>query len=262
MSVLPRFALASLVAVAGFGAVPAQAALTTFANFTGINSTAGVRFQNSALDNVSGTGGSLYTVDAVSNLPGSRLVKFSFLPPALAASINDVTASFTLLASTASPAQTFAGFMIEPNLMGGFSFKSTSAITVGSTVYAVGSNLLSGTFNDVTIAGQTNASSAAYGGSTSAGATILFTSDFLTFAPNSDYDFSISLTSLSPLLFAQPGRALRSFEAYSTGSFSSEPAPLINAIPEPATWAMLVIGFGLVGFQARRRRSIGTLVTA
>jgi hypothetical protein len=28
------------------------------------------------------------------------------------------------------------------------------------------------------------------------------------------------------------------------------------AIPEPATWAMLITGFGLVGFAARRRRPV------
>ena len=257
-----RLALASLVAVVGFAAAPAHAALTTFANFTGLNSNSGIRFQNSAANNVDGTSGSLYTIDAMSMTPGSRLVSFSFLQPAIAASVSNVTASFTLLANTASPAQSFGGFTLQSNLVGGFSFRSTSAITVGSSVYAAGSNLLSGTFNDVSIAGQTNASSAAYNGSTTGGSTILFTSDFVTFAPQSDYDFSISLTSLSPLLFASPGRALRSFQAYSTGSFSSEPAPSVNAIPEPSVWGMLIVGFGLVGVQSRRRRAAGTSVAA
>ncbi len=29
-----------------------------------------------------------------------------------------------------------------------------------------------------------------------------------------------------------------------------------GAVPEPATWAMLIVGFGLVGFAARRRRAV------
>jgi hypothetical protein len=260
----PRLALASVAAVVALAGVPAQAALTTFANFTGLDANAGVRFQNGAANNVSGTTGSLYSIDSSSpsNAPGSRLVSFSFLQPALAATVTNVTSSFTLFASTVSPAQTFGQFTGQSNLVGGFSFRSTNAITVGSTVYAAGSNLLTGTFNDVSIIGQTNASSAAYGGSTTSGSTISFTSDFLNFAPMSDYDFSISLTSLTPLLFAQPGSALRSFEAYSTGSFSAEPAPAISAIPEPSVWGLMIVGFGLVGFQSRRRRTATLSVAA
>jgi hypothetical protein len=32
---------------------------------------------------------------------------------------------------------------------------------------------------------------------------------------------------------------------------------LSNAVPEPATWAMMITGFGLVGATLRRRRSVG-----
>jgi hypothetical protein len=35
-----------------------------------------------------------------------------------------------------------------------------------------------------------------------------------------------------------------------------------TAVPEPATWAMMIAGFGLVAGQARRRRRNGTAVTA
>jgi len=35
-----------------------------------------------------------------------------------------------------------------------------------------------------------------------------------------------------------------------------------GAVPEPATWAMLIAGFGLVGGAMRRRRSSTTMVTA
>jgi hypothetical protein len=255
----PRIALAAALAVAGFAAAPASAVLTTFANFTGIDAVPGVRFQNSAPDNLSGTSGTLYSIDPNTPVPGSRLVSFSFLPPALGA-VTNVLASFTMLSSTASPAQTVGGFTLQPGLAGSFSFLSTSAISVNGINYAAGSNLLSGTFTDVSISGQTNASAAAYNGSTGGGSTIMFTSDFVSFVPGTDYDMSISLTSLAPLLFANPGSALRSFEAYSTGSFSSDPAPTVNgAVPEPSAWAMLIAGFGLVGFQARRRRNAMTV---
>lgn len=256
----PRLALASLVAMVGLSAMPAQAALTSFANFTGVDANPGIRFQNSAVDNVSGTGGSLYTIDNVSNGPGSRIVSFSFLPSAIAG-ISNVNATFTLSAATASAAQTGL-FLVQPNLTGSFSFLSTGAITAGGINYAAGANLLSGTFNDVSISGQNNASAASYGGSTGGGATINFSSDFVTFNPVSDYDLSISLSSLAPLLAASPGSALGTFEAYSTGSFSSDPSPVANAVPEPAAWLMLIAGFGLVGVQVRGRRKTALAASA
>lgn len=34
-----------------------------------------------------------------------------------------------------------------------------------------------------------------------------------------------------------------------------------GAVPEPATWGMMLAGFGLIGFAARRRQSVKTTVT-
>jgi PEP-CTERM motif len=43
-------------------------------------------------------------------------------------------------------------------------------------------------------------------------------------------------------------------------SFSIGPVPVINAVPEPASWAMMIFGFGLVGGAMRsKRRSLGQL---
>jgi hypothetical protein len=33
----------------------------------------------------------------------------------------------------------------------------------------------------------------------------------------------------------------------------------VTGVPEPATWAMLIAGFGLVGFAARRRRETASV---
>lgn len=43
-------------------------------------------------------------------------------------------------------------------------------------------------------------------------------------------------------------RLTSSSNAFETDNFT------INAVPEPATWAMMLLGFGLVGFGMRRRR--------
>jgi hypothetical protein len=44
-----------------------------------------------------------------------------------------------------------------------------------------------------------------------------------------------------------------------TVGFFTQPG---GVIPEPATWAMMISGFGLVGFAARRRRGAAAIVTA
>ena len=41
--------------------------------------------------------------------------------------------------------------------------------------------------------------------------------------------------------------------AFETDNFT------INAVPEPATWALMMLGFGAIGFGMRRRRSVGKL---
>lgn len=35
-------------------------------------------------------------------------------------------------------------------------------------------------------------------------------------------------------------------------------ATIVGGVPEPTTWAMLILGFGLVGFAARRSRTVAT----
>ena len=40
------------------------------------------------------------------------------------------------------------------------------------------------------------------------------------------------------------------------GFIGDQVDPPVGGIPEPATWAMLILGFGFVGFAARRRRGV------
>ena len=41
-----------------------------------------------------------------------------------------------------------------------------------------------------------------------------------------------------------------------TNAFEIDNVAVNSAVPEPATWAMMLLGFGAVGFSARRRRSL------
>ncbi len=45
-------------------------------------------------------------------------------------------------------------------------------------------------------------------------------------------------------------------------AFSNAPLLLsVTAVPEPGTWAMLILGFGIAGFALRRRTAVRTTVT-
>jgi hypothetical protein len=78
--------------------------------------------------------------------------------------------------------------------------------------------------------------------------TLCYTSDVLTgpalaVADLSINNFALSLSGLTAPYTAAGG----DFQASVTGTFA-------GAVPEPATWAVLIAGFGMIGFAARRRR--------
>ena len=77
------------------------------------------------------------------------------------------------------------------------------------------------------------------------------------FASTGDKGFSLSLTSIFPTLSASGGSGLNSFGAVSTGSFYSEltSGGGVGGVPEPASWALMLVGVGLLGGSLRDRRS-------
>jgi hypothetical protein len=242
-------ALAATLAAAG----PASAVVTTFASFGPGAGGANVYFLNAGSN-----GNALFftTATNTSTTQGARTVSFTFLQNAFNA-IGPVNAKWTLSGAVTNSVAIINGANItQSNIAGSFSYISTSAITLGSTTYAAGSNLLSGTFTNSSIQGVRNATAGGFTGSTPA-SSITYSSDFLTFIPGSAYDFSISLSQIAPALNAlptsgTPTRALRTFRAVAGGQFSADPAPIPN-VPEPAIWLQLITGFGLVGLAARRR---------
>lgn len=257
---------AAAISVAALAA-PASATVVTFASFNPIGNTANFRWvisTNNNAGNFSRNATFYTTATANGNAPGTRNVNFSFLQPAIAPYATNITAAFTMNGTVTNTIATVSGSTIsQSNVNGSFSFISTSAITIGSTTFAAGSNLLSGTFTTAELSGTRNGTSAGLTGSTPT-TTISYTSDFLSFVGGSNYDFALNLTSIAPLLNATnaanqitgaPNKALRTFRAVVGGSFSSDPAPIPPAIPEPQTWFLLMAGFGLVGVSARRRRT-------
>ena len=273
---LKKLALTA-IAVGGIAAAtPSYAVVTTFAAFSANSQVRNIRWQKVGSNN-----GAIYTTaTGTANTPGSVGVTFSFLQPYFTSNhiAQNVTAMFTLSGTTtadaalqtALPTTPPSSYLTQAIDSLTFSFKSTTAITVGSVTYPAGSNLLSGTVvNNSTIGGVAGSFSAGLSNSTAGGNTVTYTSDFLDFSNTVNRSFSISLDAIlanvgSPavnkgLNTGGSNQSLSSFRASATGSLSSDPAPIINAVPEPAIWGMMIAGFGVIGFQSRRRRSIKTV---
>jgi hypothetical protein len=123
-------------------------------------------------------------------------------------------------------------------------------------VFAPGDSLLSGTFSDVSIQGNIGQTTASLLGSTVGGSTISFTSPLFNFTPGSELGFTFGLGSLAPALaIISSATTVDSFRSTISGTFQSDPAPEFPVgVPEPQSWAMMILGMGLVGFVGRRRR--------
>jgi len=259
-------AASTLVAVA-----PANAVVVTFAGFSAVTN-GNVVFRNNGTGGTNatytsnGTGGTLFTTSSAQTVrpglavAGGVATTFSFLN-ALSGFVTNAPSTFTLNATvTNSPVLTLSGFKIQQALTGTFSFVSTTPLNSFVGIKPLGSSLLSATFSSTSILGQSNGTTGTFGGSTSGGSSVVFTSDFLDFTNANDLGMSLSLDSLISLVSGNnvglnnaTGRALRSFRATASGNFSADPAPRVPGIPEPQIWGLLVVGFGMVGVSVRRR---------
>lgn len=261
MSITKGITLATIAAGTLLAATPSQAVVTSFAAYTNIKGD-NTYFTNSGKKGTGGTKGELYTISAPANkTAGAAKVDFVFTSPTLSQAFIDDTkgvAAFTLDATvTATPATTLrlgsTIYIAQENFTGSFSFISTAPITIGSKTYAVGANLLSGTFDTGTIFGKKKGTSGSLSADTRGGSNIAYASDFLSFTSSINRDFAFSLTSILSPLNAATNAALNTFNATSTGSFSSDPAPTVIGAPEPATLGVVGLGLGLLGLRSRRR---------
>jgi hypothetical protein len=90
---------------------------------------------------------------------------------------------------------------------------------------------------------------------------ITFSSDFLDFTNVLSKDFSFSFSGASPTFSAPLGNSGRNTSFSGSGTFASDPAPLVfGDVPEPASWALMLGGFGLLGMTLRTRK-VGQSVT-
>ena len=78
----------------------------------------------------------------------------------------------------------------------------------------------------------------------------------LDFAATTDRSMDLSLGGVSPGSSSlSSATALRGFTGTGQGAFSYDAPDPSGAIPEPSTWGLMILGFGVLGARLRRRRS-------
>lgn len=159
-----------------------------------------------------------------SNAPSAQVL-FDYLVPMPAAVDGEINA-FLILSSIGSPYD------------GALSFRRASD----------NANLLTASFTDAPLVG--GGSSAVFFDSQPGVGNVVFSSDFLDFSSSTARDFALSFSGLSN------GFGSATWTADATGTFAANSIELPGGfIPEPATWGMMILGFGGAGVLLRRRRA-------
>lgn len=223
-------------------------AATTFAGFVQASSSPNISWTEAGT-----TGGSLSASDA------PVVFVISSGPDAGTA----VSAVLSLTGSTTSAASLSGSTLTQGGIDGSFSITTTSPVTIGG--FSFSGNLLSGTFTGAEIVGPTNSSGA---GTTSlqdsftTGSDVTFTTDLLPFelqlgSSTSGNGFSFGATSVS--LLSLNGSSPDSFSGTFGGNFATTVSTGGggSGVPEPASWALMLLGVGAIGGVMRRSRSTG-----
>jgi hypothetical protein len=267
MKTLTTLASAAVLAASiAAAAAPAQAAEVLFASFnTGTSNAQDIDWVRS------GQSGSLFTTStSTATTLGATAVKFSFLGDPGLADFDGLKANFTLSASVTSvPAEFDGSTYTQTALDGGtfsFVYSGTSQTIDGFNLVQNSTVLFSGSFNNAWLQGAGGVGGLAV--SLSNGGNATFASgiyDFSHAVAGSD-EFTIHLGNVSPVfgssnpstgctssLCAHVGDTdLNSFRAHIGGDFQD----FQLAVPEPTTWALMIIGFGGAGVMLRRRRMV------
>jgi hypothetical protein len=207
----------------------------------------------------------IYTTNGSNTTAAAAPVSFSYLSPISSGFSSRLSGPLNALFSmdaiaTTTPTVT-GGSLTQLLDSGTISFKLATPIyrldALGHNIGPALSNLLTVTFKNAELIGTASGTTISLGGSSILNP-VSFTSDFRTFdLPNSEYDFSItgvaasnalSVAAIDPSLTnVTGGHTFNSFRVATVGLFSA-------SVPEPASWGMMVLGFGLMGAGLRGAR--------
>lgn len=236
--------ISALLAGAALAATAAMSAhATTFAGFVQDGSAANLTWTESGM-----TGGTL---------SASAPVYFTFDVSGLSSA--PVLATLTLSGTSTTAGSMSGGDVIQGGIDG--TFNITSATPIDGTT-----NLLSGTFSGAQISGPAFGTTTSVQDNFATGSVTYSTglaAKYLTFGSDTfGNGFSFSGTSLTTLTLL--GNSPASFTGVFSGNFaatSAGPGGAGGVVPEPATWAMMLVGAAAVGGVLRRSRRT-TLATA
>jgi hypothetical protein len=226
--------------VAGGVGLSAPAFAATFADYSATSSFDNIQWTAAA----GGLGGALTAVGASPN------ADLSFLG---VSTLSNLSTTFVYHGTSSAAAVSSGGYIIQPDLAGRFKFVyGGPAFAYNGHTYSSGDVLLSGSFTGADIVGRAGSSAGNVNDATLAGGTITFHSPLVSFG-SGQRSYSIEMTSIaSPL--GVTGSQLNSFGAVSTGSFEAAIGGGGNqGVPEPASWALILIGVGAIGGALRRR---------
>ncbi len=173
----------------------------------------------------------------------NRLMMLLAAPAALAMATPALAAQYNFSFTTSTP-------LFGPTVAGsGIFTTSDTAMTVsGQTAFQILS--VTGTVNGVAI----NAPTGSYGNYFTTGSSFLDGTGTTFFNVNGGrIDF-----------FNQSSNGIYRVNTFSPGSsnFVTANSSLVAAVPEPASWAMMLLGFGAIGFAMRRKRIISPALLA
>jgi hypothetical protein len=253
MNLSKAFAATAMALALGAVAAPSHAATTLFAAFdTGASNARNFRFVNGGpADSDSAL---LYTTaNAGATTAGAANVLFSFLGDPALSGFDHLSAKLTLTGSVVDTPATFNGVTYtQTGVNGAFQFVYSGPTTTlnGISLVKNVTHLLDGTFTNAWIQGQGGVGgmdvSVGNGGSASYASSIYDLSGF-----NAE-EFTIHLGAVAPNFGrANASSALNSFRTHIGGEFQ-------GIVPEPATWALMIMGFGSAGamLRAQRRRLV------
>jgi hypothetical protein len=234
-----KFGMAFGAAALLIAAAPASAT-TAFANFSSSSNLPDVNY----IGALNGSGSITST---------AAPVKFNFLSSDGSANAATFDALMDLSATTGS-AQVFSGMAFLPISAGTLAFTTANAVTYNGRT---GTNLLTVTFDGGALVGALGGTTANYGASTPP-FNVNFTSDFLNFTGSTSRDLALAINAINPTVGFAFG-STRFNSGTLNGGFGSDVVTSLpqGAVPEPASWAMMLFGFGMAGsvLRSQRRRS-------